>query len=58
MQIQRQLEAAMLFLLDLFITGTVTAVIVAYAIFLARIEERELKPKAEAMRAEALRHAS
>ena len=47
-----------LFLLDWLITGTITAVIVAYAIFLARAEERELKPKEEAMRAEALRHAS
>jgi hypothetical protein len=59
----RALEVAMsgdlkLFLLDSLITGGVTAVIIAYAIFLARIEARELKPKEETMRREALRHAS
>jgi hypothetical protein len=47
----------LLFLLDLFITGGVTAVIVAYTVYLARIEERELKPKDDAL-GEYLRHAS
>lgn len=48
----------LLFALDVFITGTITAVIVGYATFLKRVEERELKPKQEVVRAEALRHAS